>query len=270
MLRYRGLLVGAAAATVLLAVGGWSLWYRPRQIVEMLTPGRPLRVMTYNIHHGIDADQHVDLEAIADVIAAENPDVIVLNEVNRARLTNGFVDTLPLISRRLQMRYVYGATRSDGQFGNAILSRYPILEWDNTHYQHKTTEVRGLLRVVIQTGTGPVTIFGTHLDHLDGPRHVRNEQVMEALDIWAHAPRTVLLGDLNAEPDAAELQRIYQVGFVDVLEETGQDNAFTFWEPMPNRRIDFIFQTPDLTLLQAWVVPSRASDHLPVLAELLP
>jgi endonuclease/exonuclease/phosphatase (EEP) superfamily protein YafD len=34
--------------------------------------------------------------------------------------------------------------------------------------------------------------------------------------------------------------------------------------------IDFIFVTPDLTLGRAWVVPSRASDHLPVLAEVGP
>ena len=37
--------------------------------------------------------------------------------------------------------------------------------------------------------------------------------------------------------------------------------------PTPGRRIDFIFVTPDLRVLKTWTVPTRASDHLPVVAE---
>lgn len=271
-LRARCALVGAVAVIVLLAVGLWALLDPSPQIVERVPVGRPLRVMTYNIHQGIDADMRMDLEAIAAAIAAENPDVIVLNEVNRARATNGFVDTLPLISRRLGMPYVFGANYADGQYGNAMLSRYPILEWDNTHYIHNTTEIRGLLRVVVETRDGPITFYATHLDHISGPDNARAEQVAEALALWGGTPRSVLLGDLNAEPDKPELSAIYQAGFVDVLAATGQDDVFTFWDPVPTpgRRIDFIFVTPDLSLGRAWVVQTRASDHLPVLAEVGP
>jgi len=96
--------------------------------------------------------------------------------------------------------------------------------------------------------------------------------VAEALVLWDGAPRSVLLGDLNAEPDKPELQAIYQAGFVDALAATGQEDVFTFWDPVPTpgRRIDFIFVTPDLALGRAWVVQTRASDHLPVLAEVGP
>lgn len=270
VLRAQSTLVGAVAAGVLLTVGGWSLFNRPGQIVEIPAPGEPLRIMTYNIHHGIDADLSMNLDAIAAVIAEQNPDVVVLNEVNRARLTNGFVDTLPLISRRMKMRHVFGANHPDGQYGNAILSRFPILEWDNVHYQAKTTEVRGLLRAVIRTAGDPITFYGTHLDHIKGPLNVRNQQVMEALEEWAGNARSILLGDLNAEPDAPELQPIYQAGLVDALAVVGAGNVFTAWEKTPSRRIDFIFQTPDLPVKRAWVVESRASDHLPVLSELIP
>jgi endonuclease/exonuclease/phosphatase family metal-dependent hydrolase len=270
VLRDRLVLVGGGALGVLVTVALWVLLSRPPQADEMVPIDRPLRVMTYNIHHGLDAGFGMDLEAIVDVIAAEDPDVVVLNEVNRARLTNGFVDTLLLVSKRLDMPYVFGPNLPDGQYGNAILSRYPILEWENIHYTRNTTEVRGLLRAVIQAGTQPITFLATHLDHIEGPEHVRAEQVREALDQWMGDPRVVLLGDLNAEPDAPELQGIYDAGFQDVLAVTGQDDAFTFWEPEPSRRLDFIFLTPDLPLVRAWVVPSRASDHLPVLAEVGP
>jgi endonuclease/exonuclease/phosphatase family metal-dependent hydrolase len=228
--------------------------------------------MTYNIHQGIDADLGMNLEAIADAIAAENPDVVALNEVNRARATNGFVDVLPLISRRAGLPYVFGPNYADGQYGNAVLSRYPILEWDNTHYIHNTTEVRGLLRVAVAAPGGPVTFYATHLDHIGSPNNARAAQVAEALAVWNGAPRSVLLGDLNAEPDKPELQAIYRAGFVDVLAATGHGDVFTFWDPLPTpgRRIDFIFVTPDLALGRVWVVQTRASDHLPVLAEVGP
>jgi endonuclease/exonuclease/phosphatase family metal-dependent hydrolase len=266
----RSNLVGAAALCVLLAVGLWAVVNRPPQPGEVAAEGEPLRVMTYNIHQGINADLVVDLERIAAVITAESPDVVVLNEVNRARATNGFVDTLLLISRRLGMRYVFGANYQDGLYGNALLSRYPILGWDNLHYAHNTTETRGLLRALVQVPGAPVAFFVTHLDHIERPDDARAEQVAEALATWSGAPRTILLGDLNAEPDAPEMQGIYQAGFLDVLWATGQEGVFTFWDAVPSRRIDYIFLTPDLTPIRAWVVPSRASDHLPVLAEVVP
>jgi endonuclease/exonuclease/phosphatase family metal-dependent hydrolase len=259
-------LVGVAALVVLVAVGLWVVVNRAPQPDEVGVAGEPLRVMSYNIHQGINADLVMDLEEIADVIVAQRPDVVLLNEVNRARATNGFVDTLPLIGRRLGMGYVFGANYRDGQYGNALLSRYPILGWDNLHYAHNTTETRGLLRAVVQAPGGPVAFFGTHLDHSEGPDDARAEQVAEALAVWDGAPRTILLGDLNAEPDAPELQGIYEAGFVDVLQATSQESLFTFWDATPSRRIDFIFVTPDLTPVRAWVVRSRASDHLPVMA----
>lgn len=266
----RAILIGSTAGGVMLVVIVWALLSRPPRATSALDAGRPLRVMTYNIHHGLDADFGMDLEQIVDVIATEEPDVVVLNEVDRARLTNGFVDTLLLITRRLDMPYIFGPNYADGQYGNAILSRYPVLSWDNTAYKSKTTEVRGLLRAVVEQNGEPITFFATHLDHLAGPENVRGQQVLEALGVWGGSPRAVFLGDLNAGPHAPELQAIYEAGFVDALAATGQDDVFTYWDKEPVRRLDFIFLTSDLLLGRAWVVSSRASDHLPVVAEIGP
>jgi endonuclease/exonuclease/phosphatase family metal-dependent hydrolase len=264
------LLVSGAGIGVVLVVGIWASTLRPLHVVELALLEHPLRVLIYNIHHGIDADQNMDLEAIADVIAAQGADIVALNEVNRGRATNGFVDTLPLISRRLGIPYQFGATLADAQYGNALLSRYPLLDWDNIHYASNTTEVRGLLRAVIQVGGESVTVFATHLDHLSGPDHARREQVAQALTVWDGAPHTILAGDLNAEPDAPELAPIYSAGLVDALRAAGLEHVFTFWDRGPQRRIDYVFLTPDLTLVQAWVVESRASDHLPVVVDVRP
>lgn len=259
-------------------IAGVVAWYafwsaplpRPSPIQPHANPGAVLRVMTYNIHQGISADFQVNLDAIAETIAAQKPDIVVLNEVNRARPNYGLIDTLPFIANRLEMDYVFGANYADNQYGNAILTRDPILDSSNTHYRAETTETRGVLRAVIDSPIGQVTIYGTHLDHIGGAKNVRAQQVAEFLQIWNRTPRSILLGDLNAEPDKPELQALYQAGFIDALRVGGKDNAFTFWDPIPTpgRRIDYIFVTPDLRVISVDVIPSRASDHLPVVAEI--
>ncbi len=264
---------------VILAIGvGVIAWYafwsaplpRPTSIAPQVTPKPNIRVMTYNIHQGISADFAVNLDAMAETIAAQNPDIVVLNEVNRARPNYGLIDTLPLIANRLGMDYVFGANYPDNQYGNAILTRAPILEASNTHYRAETTETRGVLRAVIDSPIGKVTVYGTHLDHISGAKNVRAQQITEFLQIWNKTPYSILMGDLNAEPDKPELQAIYQAGWVDALRVAGKDDAFTFWDPTPTpgRRIDYIFVTPDLRVLSANVVQVRTSDHLPVIAEI--
>ncbi len=260
--------VMAIADIAVVVVAAWLL-LRPS---PALAPGMTLlRVMTYNIHQGISADMQVSLDQIADAIAAQNPDVVALNEVNRARPNYGLIDTLPYLADRLGMRYVFGANYPDGQYGNAILTRDPIVEWNNTHYRDKTTEVRGLLRVTLQMSNGnTLTLYSTHLDHIGGPKNVRAPQVAELLSLWNKTPRSIIMGDLNAKPSEPELQALYQAGLTDALAATGNDAVYTFWDPVPTpgRRIDFIFATPDVSVLKTWTVPTRASDHLPVVAEI--
>jgi endonuclease/exonuclease/phosphatase family metal-dependent hydrolase len=265
------MVIGSVGLTLLLAISSFP--------DRGLKPGlqdfqveHSMRVMTYNIHQGINADLVVDLKAIGDAIAVENPDIVVLNEVNRARATNGFMDVLPYLSKELDLPYVFGSNYADGQYGNALLSRYPLVSWDNHHYQARNPEVRGVLQVVVQVPGGPLTFYATHLDHIESPDNVRLEQVQELLALWAGNPRSVILGDLNATPNTPELAPIYQAGFVDLLRAADLDNIFTFWDPVPTpgRRIDFIFITPDLSFGKVWVPQTRASDHLPVVAEIEP
>ena len=229
-----------------------------------------LRVMTYNIHQGISADSAVDLDQIAAEIAAQNLDVVGLNEINRARPNYGLIDTLPFIAAHTHMQYQFGATYDDGQYGNAVLSRYLITEPKNTRYAAKSNETRAVLRSVIKTFSGNVTIFVTHLDNINGDKSVRGSQVHELLKIWNQTPRSIIMGDLNAEPEKPELQPLYQAGLVDALAASGNANVYTFWDanPQPGRRIDYIFVTPDLKVVKTQTLPTRASDHLPVVAEI--
>jgi endonuclease/exonuclease/phosphatase family metal-dependent hydrolase len=268
LMRVGGLI--GVSLIVIVAVWTWSNY----QVVpvEHHQAGQSLRVMTYNIHQGVDADMKMDLEAIVAAILAEQPNILVLNEVNRNRAINGYTEVLSLISEKTGMPYIMGNNYPDGQYGNALLTKLPILEWENTHFEHNTTETRGVLRVLIETASEPLAIYATHLDHIAGPDDVRHEQVAEVLSVWDHSPRAILLGDLNATPETPEIQQIYTAGFVSVLEAAGQGDTFTFWvePPVPGYRIDHIFVTPDLEFGEAWVPETRASDHLPVVVDIYP
>ncbi len=262
---YRAPAVTAVAAFALVAV--WARLNLPHQVQNPMLNDQA-RVMTYNIHQGLDAGLNMDLEDIIATIEAQHPDILSLNEVNRARANNGYNDTLGLISKRLGYQYVvFGANFEDGQYGNAILSRYPIVSWENTHYATNTTEVRGLLHAQVLVGSRrPLDVYSTHFDHIGTPDNARAAQAAEALQRIGSAQTAIFVGDLNATPDAEELQGLYQSQLVDVLDAMGNRYAPTFWSPA-NERIDYVFVTPDIQILDAAPVESKASDHRPIVVD---
>jgi hypothetical protein len=66
------------------------------------------RLVVYNIHQGANTEGWVDLEALAEVIEAQNPDVVVLQEVIRGQLITGGVDIAQWLGARLKMPYYFG------------------------------------------------------------------------------------------------------------------------------------------------------------------
>lgn len=242
-----------------------------------LFPGKDIKVLTYNIHQGFDADYRMNLEGIISEIKKLNPEIICLQEVNRAQFSNGLVDCLLPISNALGMSYIYGANHDDHQYGNAILTRYPIKDWDNLKFFNNSTETRGTLHALIKVRqvedkNGYINVFVTHLDHIAGPENVRAKQVDEVLQYWAKRQRSIIVGDFNAEPAAPEMKNMYSSGLLDALEIVGKKDIKTFWEgygePKP-LKLDYIFVTPDLKVTDVIIEDSRASDHKPVIVDIV-
>ena len=240
-----------------------------------IVPGNDIRILTYNIHQGLDADGGMDLEGIINEIKKLNPDIVCLQEVNRAQISNGLVDCLMPISHALGMPYVFGANQDDGQYGNAILTRYPVRDWDNLKFFNNSTETRGTLHAVIKTRQtndikSDLNIFVTHLDHIYGPKNVREKQVREVLEFWAKKPRTIIVGDMNAEPDTAEMKLFYISGLKDALEPSGNKYTKTFWEGYGEQamKLDYVFISSDLNAADVIIDDSQASDHKPVAVDI--
>ena len=87
-----------------------------------------LRVLTYNIHHGEAMDRKFDYERLANTISRLKPDVVALQEVDNQTKRASGVDQAAELGKRLKMNHVFGNAlyHSDGQYGEAVLSRFPL------------------------------------------------------------------------------------------------------------------------------------------------
>ena len=264
---YRAWLAPVLALSLLiLPLAGAITWRAPTAVSG---EGFPVRIMTYNLHNGFNTEGHLDMEAIAQVIENSHPDILALQEVSRGWVISGRLDMLTWLSQRLHLPYVFAPT-ADPFWGNAILSRYPIVE--STNYDlppRDLTILRGFVVAQIDLGSSDhLQVIVTHYHHVEGETDVRQLQSEAVLDFWDGAGRTVLLGDLNAQPHDPEMEMLRQAGLVDALAGIEPPPAYTHPSVNPYQRIDYIWVSPDLKVSDTWVPVSNASDHLPVVAEI--
>jgi endonuclease/exonuclease/phosphatase family metal-dependent hydrolase len=234
--------------------------------------------MTFNIHHGVGTDGRLSLDRVAQVIRSAGAEVVGIQEVDRhygAR--SAFVDQATWLADDLGMHVVFGANldldplvagRPRRQYGNAILSEGPILDWENTHLpRFDDHEQRGLLRARILVSGTPVQVYDTHLQHDDAAERLAQARAIVPLVADPDDP-VVLLGDLNATPKAPEIRTLTGT-LVDGWAAVGVGAGYTFPSGHPRRRIDYVMVSPDV-VVGSIVVPrtGAASDHLPVVADL--
>ncbi|MFC1846435.1 endonuclease/exonuclease/phosphatase family protein [Chloroflexota bacterium] len=223
-----------------------------------------ITVMTYNLHNGFNTRGELDLEALAVIIEENNADIVALQEISRGWLVSGGVDMLSWLSQRLDMPYVSGPTAGP-LWGNAILSKYDIKDCSNYELPFDDLCIeRGFTVAIVDTGDIDLQIIAAHLHHVDEDSDIRQAQVPVILDYWDNAPNTIILGDFNARPDVPEMAMFYQAGLVDTLVD--RPEALTFNSANLYERIDYIWLSPDIQLVESYIPFSQASDHLAVVA----
>jgi endonuclease/exonuclease/phosphatase family metal-dependent hydrolase len=259
--------------SLLAAPGGAAAGTPPRPV--------PLTVLSFNMHTGIGADGVLDLDRTVEVIRRSGADVVGLQEVDVHWADRSeFRDQARALARALRMRVFFapiydlppateGAPRR--RYGPAVLSRYPVVRAENheltrmSSQDGSTVPMPGFAEAVVLVRGVPVHVYCTHLDYRPDPA-VRAVQVAETLEILAAdrpGANQVLLGDLNAEPAAPELAPLWTV-----LEDTG-DGRPSFPADAPVKRLDYVAVSPNVRATRTEVIDSTASDHRPVLAELL-
>lgn len=236
-------------------------------------PGRPLKVMTYNIHHGAGTDGVLNLERIALVIEKAGAEVVGLQEVdNHWSERSNWENQAAWFAKRLKMHYAYAANldlpplnpgEPRRQYGTAVLSKYPIKSFKNTFLpRYPAGEQRGLAVATIKVRGVDLRFANTHLTHNNNEE--RLEQSKKVVELLAGSKTaTMLVGDLNARPTTPEITMLTEV-WPDTWDAVGVGPGYTIPVENPTARIDYLLHSAKIRPTGAEVISTNASDHLPV------
>ena len=243
-----------------------------------------VKVMTYNIQAGAGSDGKYDIKRTADMIRQSGADIIALQEVDvHWGARSLFENDIEILANELNMYYFFTPIYSldpltpgdpRREFGVAVLSKYPILEANNREITRLSTQeanpvpkpAPGFLEALINVKGAKVWFYVKHLDYRSDPA-VRKMQVADMLNITGKHEYSILAGDMNAGPNAPELQPLFEK-YNDAWALTNVGPGLTYPANNPSKRIDYILLSPQMEARTSEVIETLASDHRPVIAEI--
>ena len=223
-------------------------------------------VMTYNIRSGKNMAGDLNIAYAAQVISDMAPDLVNVNEVRNRSADVGRANQAQQLGDLLGMSWRFGKSIPfmGGMYGNAMLSRYPVLSSEVVHipdigpqFEHRTV-FKNVLDIQGQT----LTLLGSHFG-LSAAEQENGVKTVLSLAEKIDGP-IVLMGDLNTRPDDPVLAPLYEV-FTDCF--GGAVTPHTYPAISPEIKIDYIM-VRGLTVLNALSISSLNSDHLPLFAML--
>lgn len=227
-----------------------------------------LKVLTLNIHAGLDALGNDRVDDIGQLISDFGPDLVGLQEARRndARTRRVLQDvTLSshsgMIALFQPLVWLLGTTQ-----GNAVLSRtYP--EAENSLTLSGGRERRGILLVSVKLGDVEVDFINVHFGLSVSERSTQIRALVDLLEQRGNP--AIVAGDFNVEPNSVELQPLAAIAreaWDAAL--VRHDSGMTFPASNPRVRIDQIWVYGPLEVLETGVIRSDVSDHLPVYASI--
>lgn len=227
--------------------------------------------MTYNIRNGRGTDGAVDLGRIAGVIRSFEPDIVALQEVDAHRPRSGGIDQTQALAQELGMTATaFGACidQGDERYGIATLSRLPLLETRQLclpaqpHRRRSEPRCALVTRLAWPEADSELDMINTHLSILPGERPAQVAAIADGLA----ADEVIVAGDFNCTPRSASFRRL-SCNLRPVTR-----GARSWPARLPLLSLDHILYRGPLAVVRAgtWRAANarRASDHLPVVAEL--
>jgi len=236
-----------------------------------VTAGRPtLRIATYNIHRCRGLDGRTRPERIAAVLRAIGADVVALQEVVGAGPHGG--GQAEELGAALGMGWIMSSARllRGHQFGNMVLSRYPITQHVEHDLSWKTCEARRLQRVDVSVDGSTLHVYNVHLGTaLLERRHQAERLAAIVTDRHVPGPKLVL-GDFNEWMKGLVTStlsaRLNSVDLRDFLK-----HRRTYPGVFPLLHLDHIYYAGHLEIVGIELPRTRlslvASDHLPLVAD---
>lgn len=224
-----------------------------------------MKIMTYNVLHCARfPEKIIDYPQFAKVLQESDADIIGLNEMRGEGPGEGYDDQIGTLAALSGYPYYYFASAkffdNRGPYGNALLSKIPIVHAETIPIPDpalktgpKNYETRCVLKALLAGGiTVLVTHFGLNPD----------EEVNAVLTLLRNAPKekSIVMGDFNTEPHHGILQPLQ-----DRMKDAGDllpANTCTFFG-CGQKKIDYIFVSKDIEILEADVPQIYVSDHFP-------
>jgi endonuclease/exonuclease/phosphatase family metal-dependent hydrolase len=241
-------------------------YYSGNYAVESPKPIEALTVVSYNIGFAENIDQAVS--EMKEIKSQKELDIVLLQEMDEVGTEQ--------IARQLQLNYVYFPAAIeptyDKNFGNAILSRWPIVDSQKLILPHKSLSNRMnriATRATIRIHGTDILVYSIHTESIFTLPRFREDQYTAVLDdIVPEAKLVIVGGDFNSftEANVEEIEKDYrQAGFMRVSEGSGYTTAKYGIEVSS----DHIFAKGFVVEETGKMVGATASDHLPIWVTLM-
>ena len=279
----RGWRVASAANLAMVATLTMGLEWRTVETATGTSGALPVRVMTYNVKSYRASQRAGGFDALAHEVALHHPDILVMQDAGELPAAT-FARRFPL-GTALGYPHLHAA----GQY--LVASRFALrdcvesglgLAADAAHY----------LRCTVEAGGIAVTLVSVHFA---SPRHGLNaarHEGFDGVDDWqrnladrlaqaaklagdlAAAPTPLIVaGDLNALQSSPVIDTLQSVGLRDAFVRAGRGYGYTYGQALRPGfsflRIDHILVSADIGVTRCYAGGAEASEHRPVIADLL-
>lgn len=226
-----------------------------------------LKIMTFNVMHCENIEtKKIEYDKIIDLIKDNNIDIIGLNEVfGKGFDKNINTDQAHYIAKKLGYFCYFGRAKyiNFHQYGNAIISRYPLINPETyiiptpfIKRGNKLYEKRCLIKTRIDVEGGLTVCIG----HLG----LNEDEQIKALEKIYHLyepHRFIIMGDFNIEPNNIILEPLREL-----VNNASKENLPTYSSIKPYKKLDYIWTSKDINIMET-IVPNKViSDHLPVIS----
>ncbi len=234
-----------------------------------------IRLLTLNAHQGFSAFRRRKLLShIRDALRASSADLVFLQEVGGDLGEDIQQQHYELLADQVWPQHAYGrnAVATSGHQGNALLSKFPIVRWQNVDVSVGGFEPRGMLHCVLDVPHADQPLHAVCV-HLGLREAHRRQQVDRLLALVADAiPRDaplVIAGDFNDWRECAHTRLLADPSLAEIHARASKRPARTFPAWWPWLRLDRIYvrnlhHRPLAMPRRPW---SELSDHAPLAGE---
>ncbi|OHB19830.1 MAG: hypothetical protein A2666_03000 [Parcubacteria group bacterium RIFCSPHIGHO2_01_FULL_47_10b] len=229
------------------------------------------------------------IEDIAAYIKSVGPDIACLQELTRGAEENNFRDTPALLADALSMNHMYKTAQSWPEYegysfevGDGIYTKFPIAR-EIYHFvqdphpdpgEDYTLQGRVYVEAELKIGDKSLTVGTTHLTYSPA-NEITDRRIKEADRLCTILKEKkssyIFTGDFNALPESYPVKKIsalLQHAGPNLSELTFANKPFEHDGRVVDKliwRLDYVFVTPDVKVVESKILKSECSDHLPIL-----